>query len=898
MPEEKTPAKGKEAAADKDDEPLPPTDYDFKEVEARWQDKWEHDHTYWFDWELDAPVFSIDNPPRYANAALHLGHATSYTQIDFAARYKRLRGYNVFFPLCADVNGMPIEVATEKRYGVNRKNTPRQKLIELCSKFAAENIAEMTRQFRILGHSMDPSLFYQTDSTIYRRITQLTFLVMLAKGLVYKKEFPVTWCPHCGTALASADVEYQERKTKLNFVKFGREDGKTEVIATTRPELLCACQMVAVNPDDARHRDLLGKKLITPIYRKKVPVQDDAKVDPDFGTGIVMICTIGDKDDLEWVHRYNLPIEKGIDADGRMTSLAGIYAGMTIREAREAAIKDLQGQGLLVKQEELSQNVGTCWRCHTPVEFLSVPQWFLKTLDFKEKIIQKSSEVRWHPDFMKIRLENWTNSLAWDWCISRQRYFATAIPVWECVKCGRAVPAKPNMCYVDPTVTPPPVEKCPDCGGKLKGVEDVFDTWMDSSISPLFNTFWQRDDARFKRLFPMSLRPQSHDIIRTWAFYTIHRHLLLFDKRPWDDIIINGFIMAPDGTPMHTSKGNIIDPLPLLAKHGADAFRYYAAACTLGMDHAFQSKEVVHGGKLVLKLWNVAKFVGAAIKGEKLGPATPVSIKAMDRWILSAYSGAVERATALMDDYQFDKAMREIEVFLWHEFADHYIEMVKHRKDDSSRYTLYTIGLGLAKMLAPFLPHVTEEIFKKHFQEMEGGRSIHLSKWPAPVMRDEKALASGAGARDVVARLRAWKASKGLRLGQPMGTVYLFGRDADQLRDFLDDMRGALKADRIRLARPAELREEYVGIQPVKQKLGPAFKARSGLVAAAIEKLPPKEAGAALEKGPMELTLSDGSKAAVTGEMVKLERASVVENMRVDALAVGEWTVLVELPRK
>jgi len=898
MPEEKTPANGKEAAADKDDEPLPQTDYDFKEVEARWQEKWEKDHTYWFDWELDAPVFSIDNPPRYANAALHLGHATSYTQIDFAARYKRLRGYNVFFPLCADVNGMPIEVATEKRYGVNRKNTPRQKLIELCSKFAAENIAEMTRQFCILGHSMDPSLFYQTDSAAYRRITQLTFLVMLAKGLVYKKEFPVTWCPHCGTALASADVEYQERRTRLNFVKFGREDGKTEVIATTRPELLCACQMVAVNPDDGRHRDLLGKRLITPIYHKKVPVQDDAKVDPDFGTGIVMICTIGDKDDLEWVHRYNLPIEKGIDADGRMTSLAGIYAGMTIREAREAALKDLERQGLLVKQEELSQNVGTCWRCHTPVEFLSVPQWFLKTIDFKERIIQKSDEVRWHPDFMKVRLENWTNSLAWDWCISRQRYFATAIPVWECVQCGKAVPAKPNMCYVDPTVSPPPVDKCPDCGGKLKGVEDVFDTWMDSSISPLFNTFWQRDEARFKRLFPMSLRPQSHDIIRTWAFYTIHRHLLLFDRKPWDDIIINGFIMAPDGSPMHTSKGNIIDPLPLLAKHGADAFRYYAAACTLGMDHAFHSKEVVHGGKLVLKLWNIEKFVGSAIKGEKLGPATPVQIKATDRWILAAYSQAVERATAFMDGYQFDKAMREIEVFLWHEFADHYIELIKHRRDESSRYTLYTIGLGIAKMLAPFLPHVTEEIFKRHFQGMEGGRSIHLSRWPAPVLSDEKALSAGAGARDVVARLRAWKGSRGLRLGQPMGTVYIFGKDADSLRDFLDDMRGALKADRIRLARPAELREEFVGIQPVKQKIGPAFKARSGLVSDAIEKLDPRAAGAALEKGPLELALPDGTKAPVTPDMVRLERASVAESMRVDSLTVGEWTVLVELPRK
>ncbi len=891
------PAQEKDAKQ-KEEEPLPPTDYDFKDVEARWQESWEKAHTYWFDWNSERPVYSIDNPPRYANAALHLGHATSYTQIDFAARYKRMRGCNVFFPLCADVNGMPIEVSTEKRYGVNRKNTPRQKLIELCSAFAAENIAEMTRQFKILGHSMDPSLYYQTDAPYYRRITQLTFLEMFKRGLVYKKEFPVTWCPHCGTALASADVEYQERKTRLNYVKFGREDGGTETIATTRPELLCVCQMVAVNPHDERHRDLLGRSLVTPIYHKKVPVQDDPKVDADFGTGMVMICTIGDKDDLEWVHRYNLPIEKGIDAEGHMTSIAGIYAGMTIREAREAIIKDLQRRDLLTRQEDLSQSVGTCWRCHTPVEFLSVPQWFLKTLDYKEQILCKSNEVRWFPEFMKVRLENWTNSLAWDWCISRQRYFATAIPVWECVKCGKAVPAGPEQCYVDPTVSPPPVPACPQCGGKLKGVEDVFDTWMDSSITPLYNTFWQRDEAKFLKLFPMSLRPQSHDIIRTWAFYTIHRHLLLLDSKPWKDIIINGFIMAPDGSPMHTSKGNVIDPLPLLAEHGADAFRYYAAACTLGMDHAFHAKEVVHGQKLVLKLWNIEKFVGSNIRDRAKRPERPQTLKPVDRWILSAYSAVVETATKLMDEYQFDKAMREIEVFLWHEFADHYIEMVKHRKDDSSAFTLTTIGLGIAKMLAPFMPHVTEEIFERNFRSFEGGGSIHLSSWPEPVLNDERAAMEGALARDIVAMLRAWKGSKGLRMGQPLGTVYIFGKDGETLRDYVDDIKGTLKAERIQLTKPPALKEEVVGLLPVKPKIGPAFKAKALAVTDAIEKLAPKEAGEALAKGPMELALPGGERVTISQEMVKLEKAQFVGKVRVEAMTVGELTILAELPKK
>ncbi|MGQ9582042.1 MAG: valine--tRNA ligase [Thermoplasmatota archaeon] len=881
-----------------------PSDYDFLAVEAKWQERWERERTYWFDWSSDRPVYSIDNPPRYANAALHLGHATSYTQIDFVARYKRQRGYNVFFPLCADVNGMPIEVSTEKRYGVSRRNTPRQKLIELCSVFAAENIAEMKRQFKILGHSMDPSIYYQTDAPRYRRITQLTFLEMLRRGLVYKKEHPVMWCPSCGTALASADIEYQERRTRLNYIKFAGTDGGEVVVATTRPELLCTCQMVAVHPGDSRHSRLPGATLIVPLFGRRVPVRADEKVDPDFGTGVVMVCTIGDKDDLEWVQRYGLPIEKGIDADGRMTALAGRFEGMSVREAREASIEELRRGGLLVKQEELTQSVGTCWRCHTAVEFLSVPQWFLKTLEFKDRILEMSDRVRWYPEFMKVRMENWTRSLAWDWCISRQRYFATAIPVWECESCGEAVPARPEQCYVDPTVSPPPVERCPRCGGALRGCEDVFDTWMDSSITPLYNCFWGRDEARFRRLFPMSLRPQSHDIIRTWAFYTIHRHLLLLDSIPWREIIINGFIMAPDGTPMHTSRGNVIDPLPLIEKYGADAFRYYAASCALGMDHAFQSKEVVHGSKLVMKLWNVERFVGIALRGGPEGeagasearPERPEALRLVDRWILSTYSGVVKRVTAHLDSYQFDRAMRELEGFLWHEFADHYIEMVKHRSDAAARYTLYTIGLGLAKMLAPFMPHVTEEVFERYYRSREGGASVHTSAWPEPVLRDEAAERAGALVRDVAARLRWWRGERGMGLRRPMGRVFVFGPGAELLRESVEDIKGALRASDVLLEPPPDLREEVVRVAAQRSRLGPVFKTDAPAVASALEALPPVRAAEALAKGPMELTLPDGRTVTVAPGMVKIEKAVFAGETRVEALSAGELTVLVELP--
>jgi len=527
------------------------------------------------------------------------------------------------------------------------------------------------------------------------------------------------------------------------------------------------------------------------------------------------------------------------------------------------------------------------------VEFIQVPQWFLKTLDYKDRIIKKSNEIRWFPEFMKIRLENWAGSLAWDWCISRQRYFATAIPVWECQKCGKAVPAKPDQCYVDPTISPPPVPQCPYCGDRLKGVEDVFDTWMDSSITPLYNTFWQRDREKFRKLFPMSLRPQSHDIIRTWAFYTIHRHLLLFDTKPWNDIIINGFIMAPDGTPMHTSRGNIIDPLPLLAKYGADAFRYYAAACTLGMDHAFQSKEVVHGSKLVMKLWNIGKFVEMSAGPFPTRPSLPKEgLRAVDRWILGAFSGMLEKATACLDGYQFDKAMRDIEVFLWHEFADHYIEMVKHRKDDSARYTLYTLGLGLTKLMALFMPHVTEEIYERVFKAAEGPGSIHLSKWPEADFHDEDMERKGALARDVIAKLRAWKGSKGLRLGQPIGAVYVYGKDCGQLSAFVEDIKGTLKAKDVILSSPSGLREEAASVSPVRAKIGPAFKNAAPQVIEALGRLAPGEAAAMLAAGKLELALANGQKATLTPEMVRIENASLVGDMPVDVIAAGELTIL------
>jgi valyl-tRNA synthetase len=836
--------------------------YNQEEIEKKWQDKWQEMKIYYFDFnDKTKPVYSIDVPPRYASGPLHVGHAVHYTHIDFVARYKRMRGYNVFFPLCFDVNGIPIEERVERKLNITRKDIERHKFIKLCSEFAQKNIKTMIEQYIKLGESMDPSIYYQTDSKDYRRLTQISFIEHYKKGHIYRGKFPVNWCPRCMTAMADAEVQYIERTTSLNTIKFyftekqsdtilkyhgiGKDEkGFYVEIATTRPELLPSCQIVAVHPLDERAPWLIDQKLRVPIFDKKVCIVGDESVDPNFGTGIVMVCTIGDKEDLKWVFKYKLPLEMSIDEEGRMTEICGKYKGMKIEEARKSIIEDLKKQNLLIKQEPLLQNVGVCWRCKTPIEFILTKQWFLKTLPFKEKVLEASNKMKWFPDFMKIRLEEWVNSLEWDWVISRQRYFATPLPLWECENCNHVVLAKKEDCYVDPTVDKPPVEKCPKCGGKLKGCEDVFDTWMDSSISPLYNTFWYRDDGKFKKLYPMSLRPQAHDIIRTWAFYTILRCTLLTDDIPFENIMMGGFILSEEGRPMHASLGNVIDPMEVVEKNSADAFRYYAATCSLGEDNPFRSKDVIHGIRLLRKIWNAESFLGANLPDNR--PKKPKHLRKIDRWILSKYSKLVKNCAEQMDNFQFSQAMKNIEYFLWHELADHYIEMIKPflyektREDykESIGYTIYTIGLGLLKLLAPFFPHLTEELYYKHYKKFENEKSIHISAWPEEILIDKNAEREGEKIKEIIAAIRKWKAEQGLPLNKEIKQVEIITKQTLAEED-IDCIKLPLKIGNLIITTKADLEEIVTKVKPVYSNLGKKFKSKTKQILEKLESLEP-----------------------------------------------------------
>ena len=866
--------------------------YDSASIEKRWQEMWRDDKHYRFDPKSDKPVFSIDCPPRYTSGPLHLGHATGYSMIDFAARYKRMNGFNVFFPLCFDVNGTPIEVKVEKKHGINKLDTPRQEYRRLCEEFANGFIEQMTHDYEMLGESMDPSIYYQTDAPYYRRITQLSFINLFKRGLVYKANFPVNWCPSCMTALADAEVEYRDNVNKLNYIKFYFADNKDEymLIATTRPELLCTCKAVAVHPDDKEKAKLVGKELVTPLFGRKVKIISDPKVKMDYGTGNVMICTIGDKDDLEWTMKYKFEMEKGIDEQGKMTELAGKYCGMPVLEAREAAIQDLKDQGFMVKQEDNPQQVSICWRCHTPIEFLQVPQWFLKTTDFKEQILKRAEEINWFPEFMKVRLQDWTNSLSWDWVLSRQRIFATPIPVWECEKCGHAVCATEEMCYCDPTLDAAPVDKCPKCGGKMIGCTDVFDTWMDSSGSSLYNTFWGRDEDLHKKLFPMSLRPQSHDIIRTWAFYSILRADQIKDSIPWENIMIHGFIMAPDGTPMHSSIGNVIDPIPILQKYGADALRYYVTTCSLGMDTAFREKDVIRGSKICNKVYNIGQFASKFIHDV---PEKCDTLRLSDRWIISKYSKTVKEVTDSMEVYEFDKAMRVLEDFIWHELADNYIEMVKGRDDDAVRYTIYNVLLGSMKLLAPMMPHISEEVYQSHLKQIDGGKSIHLTCWPKPIFIDEQAEMEGEKLAEVIAQIRAWKGEKKIPLNQELSMIEFVGKDLKFLESSVQDLKDTTKAKEVKVEAEAKLTEEVIGVKPVHAKLGPAYKGQAKAIVSAVAAMDVKDAASRLASGALEIE-ADGETLTVPAEFFQLEKALMLEGKSVETIQIGDVLVLIE----
>jgi len=704
--------------------------YDAKEVEAKIAKFWETEKIYKFDSKRKGKVYSIDTPPPTVSGAMHIGHAFSYSQQDFIARFWRMKE-NVFYPFGTDDNGLPTERLVEKINNVKSKEMSRTKFIELCLKTLKEITPEFIQSWKNLGISCDYNISYSTIDKNSQKISQQSFIELYNKGQIYRKEFPTLWCPECQTAIAQAELEDKEIASKFTTLKFTLSvNGKNEVlpIATTRPELLGACVAVFVHPQDKRYKKFVGKKARVPLFEHEVPIIEDESAEIEKGTGALMICSYGDKYDVDAIKRHKLISRIVFTSDGRIKD--GKYKGLRIFEARKQILADLAKENFIVGQKEIGHNVNVHDKCGTPIEFIETDQWFIKILDKKKKLIEQGKKIRWHPKFMFKRYENWIKGLEWDWTISRDRHFGVPIPVWYCNKCKEMIVANEKELPIDPLQIK---KQCPKCKSETVAETKVLDTWATSSLTPQIASALIDNKINI----PFSLRPQAHDLIRTWAFYTITKSYLHENKIPWQNIMISGFVTLGKEK-MSKSKGNVISPHEVIDKFGSDALRFWTSGSKLGEDTDYQESDLIAGKKFLTKLWNASNFVFMNLKDYDF--RRPRTLVLTDDLFLKELNSLIKKVTISFETYEYSKAKQDIEKFFWNVFCDNYLEIVKWRiyngnkqEKESAQYTLYRSLITILKLIAPIIPFVTEEIYQEYYKKDEGVKSIHLCEWPRSV---------------------------------------------------------------------------------------------------------------------------------------------------------------------
>ncbi|RLE41900.1 valine--tRNA ligase [Candidatus Woesearchaeota archaeon] len=799
-----------------------PKRYDIRAVEEKWRNWWHKEGIYSFNPKTKKKIFSLDTPPPTVSGTMHIGHAMAYSQADFIMRYHRMKGEEIFYPWGFDDNGLATERFVEKKAGVKAEDMPREEFRKLCLEQTKETEEYMLNQFLSLGISPDLNLSYRTIDKRVQRMSQLSFIEIYEMGREYRKEAPIIWCPECQTAIAQVELKDKQFSSVFNDIVF-MVGSKQLIISTTRPELLPSCVAVFYHPQDKRYKNLKGKKAKVPLFDLEVPILEDKRVDMEKGTGIVMCCTFGDQTDVEWYLEHNLPLRISITKDGRMNQLAGKYQGMKIAEARKAIIKDLKASNMLVAQKPISHFVNVHERCGTEIEFLVSKQWFIRYLDLKDKFLELGRKLKWYPKHMRARYDNWVKGLRWDWCISRQRYFGIPIPVWYCAKCDAEILADKEQLPVDPLVDKPPVKQCPKCGCKEFVPErDVLDTWATSSLTPFIPAKWCEDEKFFNKIFPFSLRSNGHDIITFWLFNTIVKSYLHEKKLPWGHAMINGFVLDPHGDKMSKSKGNVVHPDTVLERFGADALRFWAASSKLGEDLPYQEKELVTGQKFLTKLWNASRFAIMHLSDYKPS-VKPKRLDPVDKWILSKLQAIVKQSTDSFEVYEFSKTKQLVEDFFWHVFCDNYLEMIKWRLYSeeeneaklSAKYTLYTVLLTLLKLIAPLLPHVTEEIYHAHFIKHEKQKSIHLCSWPkySKALVDTTIEKHGDWVVDIIARVRKLKSMQGLSLKTELALLVLEKTKQQKLSDFEATIRHTTRARSIVYGKPKQLATERFGLK-------------------------------------------------------------------------------------
>lgn len=719
--------------------------YDHRTAEQSIRDKWHKEKTYKKAHHA-GPLWSIDTPPPTVSGALHIGHIFSYTQTDILARYKRMCGFSVFYPFGFDDNGLATERFIEKKCKVNAHSLGRSAFIELClkeTKVAEQSFYELWQR---MGLSVDWDACYSTISAESRKLSQASFIELVKKGYIYRRYEPALYCTTCRTSVAQAELDDALIPSLFNDIIFKDEEGNDLIISTTRPELLPSCVALFFNPQDERYQDLAGKKAIVPLFNITVPLLADESVDMKKGTGLVMCCTFGDKTDILWYKKHKLPYKQSIGFDGKCVDPSGLLSGLKVPQAREKVLQTLKERNLVLKQKPLEHNVSVHERCKNEIEFIMLPQWFLNILDHKKEFIRQAELINWYPSFMKARYINWVENLNWDWCLSRQRSYGIPFPVWHVQDTNEFLVPPITSLPVDPQEQSFPGEVPMEFKGKkLIPDTDVMDTWNTSSLTPYlcYQQFSEKETVSFEdpelmQFLPMSMRPQAHDIIRTWAFYTIVKTWMHNKRIPWENIVISGHVLADSKEKLSKSKShNALSPEHLLQEHAADAIRYWTASGNLGHDVAFSDSQIKIGTKLITKLWNAFRFIQEHISMIPL-TETPNKFNLINQWLLYEISHTFDSYRSYFEKNEFGLALGVLEQFFWQTFCDNYLELIKdqlfhpesydHDELFATRWTLHHVGLRILQLFAPYMPFITEELYAQ-FKESGQIDSLHKTKF-------------------------------------------------------------------------------------------------------------------------------------------------------------------------
>ena len=770
--------------------PSLPTGYVPAEAEPLHCRKWEEDRLYHYDPSRPrSETFVVDTPPPTVSGALHIGHVFSYTQTDILVRYQRMLGKNIFYPMGWDDNGLPTERRVQNLFGVrcepsvpykegyksagpkkdlkDYEHISRRNFLELCEAQTAEDEKRYEALWRRLGLSIDWRQAYSTVGAHCRKTSQFSFIDLFRKGFVYSAETPTLWDTTFRTAVAQAECEDREANGFFHEIKFQVQGGGGFTIATTRPELLAACIAVVAHPDDERYKALLGKKALTPLFKAPVPIMPSFHADPEKGTGIMMVCTFGDIADVQFWRDHKLPLRQVIGRDGRLIPVqfgAGLFesadhaaanaaygglAGLYAKQARTKTVELLRAEGSLVGEPRpTKQAVKYYEKGDLPLEFVPTRQWYIKILENKPALLEQGRKVAWHPEYMFKRYEQWVEGLNQDWCISRQRYFGVPFPVWYPLDHDGApdysspIIAGPERLPVDPQTDVPPgyAEAQRGKPGGFMGDHDVMDTWATSSLTPMISSGWAIDKDRHAKLYPADLRPQAHEIIRTWAFYTITKAWMHENSVPWHNAAISGWVVSPDKGKMSKSKGNTITPEGLLQTYSADALRYWAGKAKLGQDTVYDESVFKVGMRLATKLYNASRFAMLQLKGPAAAgaPLSPADItEPLDRAWVAHLKKITDDARADFENYEYSAVLLYAETAFW-DFCDNYLELVKNRaysgKPAAARSACAALEWTLRvflRLFAPFLPFITEEVWGGTFAASTGLPTVHKAPWPA-----------------------------------------------------------------------------------------------------------------------------------------------------------------------